>query len=46
MKGKQIENNEKDIFTDKKTEENKSFKRDVTPMPNYYKNWEQFDVVS
>ena len=49
VKGKTVEGNSKDIFTDKDvggddTEEKKKLKRDVTPMPDYYKNWDKFNV--
>lgn len=51
MKGKSIEGNSKDIFSEKDTkmgkkeEEAKNLKRDVTPMPDYYKNWDKFNIV-
>ncbi len=48
VKGKTTEGNSKDIFTDKDVsgdnEESKKLKRDVTPMPDYYKNWDKFNV--
>ena len=52
MKGKALEGNNKDIFSEndakkgKDGEENKKLKRDVTPMPDYYKNWDKFNIVT
>ena len=56
--GSQLQGNNKDIFSSKdasggkingggvESEEAKKLKRDVTPMPDYYKNWDRFNIVS